>query len=591
MKYQLIKPTQNNLTVTQQILANRDIPQEDWDHYLNTTDDDINSYLYFGYNVIADAAAALATTISNQQDCLVVIDADCDGFTSSALLINYLYKISPTWVQQHVSWFIHDEKQHGLSDVINVHFKKHFSLIITPDSSSNDYEEHKQFKENGVTILVLDHHEADMIDPNAIIINNQLSDYPNKDFSGVGVTWQFCRYLDSLLHANYADDFLDLVALGNLADMMSFRSIETKHLILKGLKEENIKNPFIAAMRDKNSFKLGEHLTYMGVAFYIAPFVNAIVRSGDREEKELVFESMLSFKAFEYVPSTKRGHKLGEMEQKVQQAVRVVTNVKNRQTKAQDAGMERIEGMIKDLNLLNHKVLLFLMKPGEIDKNIAGLIANKIMAKYQRPCCILTRVEDENGVVYQGSARGCDKVGVNTFKDICAATGEIVFAAGHQGAFGLAIEESHIQSFIDKTDELLKDMADEAVYYVDFIKTPEELRTQSSLILDIADMEDLWGKDMDEPYIAIVNIKVTSDMVTIYRKTNNTLKITLPQTNISLMKFDASDEECDLLQTNNHGYVEIDVVGRCNKNEWNGNISPQIFIEDYQVKNRSEYFF
>ena len=102
---------------------------------------------------------------------------------------------------------------------------------------------------------------------------------------------------------------------------------------------------------------------------------------------------MLKHEAFKEVLSTKRGHLLGEKEQLVEQAMRVVTNVKNRQTKAQDAGLAIIEDMIVSRHLLDHKVLLFLLEPGQIDKNIAGLIANKIMAKYQRPTCILTKVE------------------------------------------------------------------------------------------------------------------------------------------------------------------------------------------------------
>jgi len=74
--------------------------------------------------------------------------------------------------------------------------------------------------------------------------------------------------------------------------------------------------------------------------------------------------------------------------------MRVVTNVKNRQTKAQDSGLATIENMIEEQNLLSHKVLLFLLEPGQVDRNIAGLIANKIMAKYQRPVCLLTKVTE-----------------------------------------------------------------------------------------------------------------------------------------------------------------------------------------------------
>lgn len=79
---------------------------------------------------------------------------------------------------------------------------------------TNDIKECQQLQEMGCSVIILDHHIQDIENPYAIIINNQTSDYPNKELSGVGVTWQFCRYLDSLLKQNFADQYLDLVALG-----------------------------------------------------------------------------------------------------------------------------------------------------------------------------------------------------------------------------------------------------------------------------------------------------------------------------------------------------------------------------------------
>lgn len=55
---------------------------------------------------------------------------------------------------------------------------------------------------------------------------------------------------------------------------------------------------------------------------------------------------MLKHKAFITLPSTKRGHTIEETEQLVEQAMRIVTNVKARQTKAQDAGLELLEQLI-----------------------------------------------------------------------------------------------------------------------------------------------------------------------------------------------------------------------------------------------------
>ena len=594
MKYTLIKPINQNYSPIEQILTNRNIPLKMIPHYLNTTDADINPPQSLGEDKLKAAAATLITTIKNNDAALVIIDSDADGFTSAATLINYLHDLFPAWVENKIKYRVHDGKQHGLNDHINwilnvvddIGDERNFSLVIIPDAGSNDAKECTELKERGISTIILDHHVCDVQNSDAIVINNQLSDYPNKDFSGVGIVWQFCRYLDKLLQTNYANNYLDLVALGNCADMMSMTSLETKHLENKGF--QNLKNPFFAYLAQKNAYSMKNKINHMSVAFYIAPYINAICRSGSIEEKNLTFESMLKYKAFTYLLSTKKGHAPGEIELLVDQAMRVVTNVKARQTKVQDSSLGLLENMIIEQDLLQHKVLLFLLEPGQIDKNVAGLAANKIMAKYQRPVCILTRGETEQGISYQGSARGCDKVGITDFKSICAETGVTQFQSGHPGAFGLGILETNIQAFIKKTDELLKDMASEPIYYVDYIYKGNDIK--SSDILTIAQMDDLWGKNIDEPFLCIEHLKVSEDMVTVYQKKDNTLKITLPN-GISLMKFKATDEECYKLQNNNTGYYELNIIGRANKNEWMGNVTAQIFIEDYEIVDSSKYIF
>ena len=606
MKFQLIQSSLNPLTTStvELVLNNRGIKSENIEHYLNTTDEDINNPLLFGEERLAAAARALIKNIADNKNCLIVVDSDCDGYTSSALLINYLYDLFPAWVQNNLQYYIHDGKQHGLSDCINGVLENDYSLVILPDSSSNDYDYHKKLKLNGTDIIVLDHHEAEKISEDAYIINNQLSDYPNKDFSGVGVTWQFCRYIDLLMKTKYAEEYVDLVALGNCADMMDTRSIETKHIINKGFKQENLKNPFIYEMANKNHFKLGSgDLTFMGVAFYIAPFVNAMVRSGTAEERQILFKSMLKFEAFNQIPSNKRGHKFGETERVVDQAIRTVTNVKNRQTRAQDAGMEFLEEMIERQNLLEHKVLLFLLEPSQIDRNIAGLIANKLMAKYQRPCCVLTKVTERmsNGgtrVSYQGSARGYDKSGITNFKDICAAAPSTIFAEGHQSAFGLGIECGYLEEefgaevygegilqFIAHTDEVLKDMVSEPMYYVDYIFTDKD--TNIDAVIEIADMKSIWSSSVDEPLIAVKNLKVTKGMLNFYKE--NTIKISMSN-DLALMIFNTNRETYEKLYSE-EGYVEINAVCRCNKNEWNGYVTAQLFIEEFEILDSCVYIF
>ena len=442
MKYKLINQPNKNFSAIQQILFNRGIEEQDILHYLNLSDQDINTPFSLGEDNLLKGLILIANAVKNNKKVLVVVDCDCDGFTAAALLIDYLHELFPSWVENKIDWFLHEGKQHGLSDCYKYAIENQYLLVICPDSSSNNYTYHAELVKAGTDVLVLDHHLASKVSQNAVIINNQLSDYPNKELSGVGVTWQFCRYIDSILNCNYANNFLDLVALGGCGDMMSLKSMETRYLISKGFKLENIKNPFISYMIDKNSFPLSKAdyissnpemgCTSMGAAFFIVPFVNAVTRSGTMEEKQLLFKSMLPHKAFERVLSTKRGHKLGEEEQLIIQAIRTVTNVKNRQTKAETAGMQLLESKLaaNPSILEDHKILLFLLAQGEIEPQIRGLIANKMMAKYQKPCCLLTYTDRDGTDAFEGSMRGYTKTGIDSFKEVLEQCPGVIYVQG-----------------------------------------------------------------------------------------------------------------------------------------------------------------
>lgn len=590
-------PIQYDSTLAQ-ILITRGVSPDDVKRYsLASLETEVNSPYAFGEELMEAALKLLVGHINKNHKALVVVDCDVDGNTSAALLLNYLHKLFPAWVENNVDYCFHDGKQHGLSDQVRYLDETPYALIICPDSASNDTEECQILKEDCIDVLILDHHDFDKENPYATIINNQdgYSNYPNKALSGVGVVWQFCRYIDSIMNVDYANDFLDLVAIGLIGDMMDIRSLETKALITAGLK--NLKNPYIYYMAKKNAFKLGNKITPMGAAFYIVPLLNAIQRSGTQEEKKLVFESMLEYKAFTKVLSTKRGRKPGEMEQLVEQAMRVSTNVKNRQTRVQDASLEALEKKIENEHLLDHKVLLILLDDDNIPAEVRGLIANKFMAKYQRPCCLLTKGEEYSGqtmdgyryeTVYAGSARGCSIAGIDDFKQLCLDTNDIGYAIGHPNAFGLKIYKRDLQDFIEKTDEILKDMSDQAIYYVDYIFEGQNCNPQ--VILDIAEMSDYWGSELDEALVAITGLKVTKDMVDIYRKKVNTLKIML-KNGVTIIKFGADEELCEKLTDKNSGFVELDIVGKCNANEWNGNVTPQIFMEDYNIIDSNKYYF
>ncbi len=587
MEYNLITPlfpvTEQN-TLVERVFANRGIDPQNVEHYLHTTDADILDPLLI--DNMEEGAKMLVQHIAQNDNVLIQVDSDCDGFTSAAGLINYLNCLFPGFVQNHIKYRIHTGKQHGIIvDTVPADVK----LVIAPDSSSNDYEQHKLLKEKGVDVLVIDHHEADKVSENAVVINNQLCNYPTKSLSGVGMVYKFCCYLDRLMGVNYADKIIDLVALGLVGDMMDLRDFETKHLVVRGINE--IRNPFLKEMIKKQDYSISRAggLCPFAESFYIVPQINATIRMGNADEKLMLFESMLDYRALEQVPSTKRGCK-GQVETRVEQACRNCTNIKNRQTKARDASLNTIEHTIEENNLLENKILIVKLGPEcATDKNLTGLIANQLMAKYQRPVLLLSQTTDEeHGLAWMGSGRGYDKSKFTDLRKFLKDSNLVFLAEGHANALGVGIADDKIDEFIEYSNYALKDLNFTPCYRVDFIFSGSDYRSKD--IIDIADLKSIWGQGVEEPLVAFEHINITKDKVQLMsRDKNPTLKITLPS-GMSLIKFGSSEEEYESLCSDS-GCVTINVVGTCNKNEWNGVITPQIMIEDYEIVSTQQYYF
>ena len=584
MEYQLMTPNipTKDLSVVEWVLANRGIMPQNIYHYLHTTDADIIEPSTIAR--IHDGVKMLWSHIANYDKIFIQVDSDADGFTSAAALINYLHHFAPAYTENYVSYRLHQGKEHGLiPDTIPDDVK----LVIAPDSSSNDYQQHLELWNKGIDVLVIDHHEAAKVSEYACVINNQLCDYPTKSLSGVGMVYKFCSYMDELFGFNYADELLDLVAIGMIADMMDLRDYETHHLITKGL--QNIINPFIRGMVDKQAYSLKNRITPIGIAFYIAPYINATIRVGTHDEKLLLFESMLNHLGYKEIPSTKRGC-AGQLESRAEQAVRTCVNVKSRQTRARDASLDEIKTIIYNEDLLSHKILAIRLT-SPVEKNLTGLIANQLMSEYQRPVLLLNQVITDGIITWEGSGRNYGHSKLTNLRSFLLETGLVMYAEGHASAFGVGITDNNFDAFIEKTDELLADMDFTPTYKVDFIFDGKALTFNPNEILEIAELDYIWGQNIDEPYVAIENVIVSTGNITLMSPDKKpTLKITL-QNGLSLIKFGSSQEEYDqLCDLGDNGYYNLTVVGRCNENEWMGNITPQLFIEDYDIVNKGWYF-
>ncbi len=290
MKYKLRKnyPTQAGHAL-RAILRDRGV--EDVEKFINPSFScELNPY---DLDNIEAAVDMLLRHLRCGSSILFIVDCDADGYTSASILWLYIKNIFP---QADLNFMIHEHKQHGLHDVILniIDDKQQYDLVICPDSASYDVDEHQLLNENGVDCLIIDHHEQ-LYDndgnavvsnaPNTIIVNNQLSNYSNKSLCGAGVVYKMCEVLDDTLGIQKATDYLDLVALGEIADVMDRTNTETNYLIMTGLK--NIKNKGFQTLLEAQSYSLKERaiqpyegLTPIDVAFYIAPLINALTRVG-----------------------------------------------------------------------------------------------------------------------------------------------------------------------------------------------------------------------------------------------------------------------------------------------------------------------
>lgn len=567
MRYN-IYPEHYGMSIMDNILMNRGVDYSELEDWKEGSLDQVQSWK--DLDNIEEFCAQLHSAMEENKNTLFVVDSDCDGFTSSAIMINFCYSIDKQFCYKHVSYALHEGKQHGLADI---DVPDDIEVVVVMDAGTNDFEQQRALQERGKTVLIGDHHECD--DPcfdYAVIVNNQLSaKYRNKDLSGAGIAWQICRAYNDIYNAFGKID-MDMAALGLAGDMMAYNSLETRAIIKNGL--TRIMNPFMAGMIKKNDYSIrhkgGVH--YQSIAYFVVPYVNAVMRVGNQEEKELLFKSMLDMHTHWHVPSTKRGEE-GKYVELIDEALLMVERVKRRQTEIQDMMVEEAAAQIEKYDLLSHPILVIRFKPGQTASGMLGVIANKLQSIYQKPTLVFV----DDGKMLKGSARNYAKSDIQDFRGYCRDSGLFSLAEGHASAFGAQMETSNLSEFLKKADEEMENST-EPVYWVDYEWKIGDFQAKD--VLEIGDHRDYWGQQMDEPLIAISQIpvsKIRTELMSPDKKP--TTKITLPN-GVELIKFKSSMSEKDWL---NRMY-KFSVVGRCVKNEYMGNVKPEIIIDDWEVQ-------
>lgn len=590
MKYRLRKEYSTNPDkALKELLIDRGV--EDIENFLNPTKDcELNPH---HLKNIDAAAEKLLYHLRRNSDILFIVDCDADGFTSSAILWLYIKHIFP---EARLEFTVHEHKQHGLNDKIDwITDEAKWDLVVCPDAGSYDVMEHRALGELGMDIICLDHHDQLYDDkgnpvisnlPNAIVVNNQLSpDYSNKSLCGAGVVYKFCEVLDEILGIDQAHNYIDLAALGEIADVMDRTDVETNYIMMEGLK--NIHNEGFRTLIEAQAYSLKEKAVspYVGlspidIAFYIAPLINAITRVGTLSEKETMFYCFIE--PNKAMPSSKRGAKPGDIEYAAEQTARVGKNAKSRQDRLKEQALGIVDFKIQKDGLDDNNIIVVELDGSDnIPQELTGLIAMNVVSKYHKPVMIGRR---NNNNEIQGSIRSDGNfAGLPSFKKFLEDSGLVTYTAGHDNAAGWGLNGDKLDALLNYANSHLKAEDFENCYIVDYILDGSEYNDE--LLGCLAAHPEYFGNHIDEPMIVIKNIPLQN--VSVMGADKSSIKISY--NGIDYVKFKDTDFIEEVMKNR---MKKLTVYGRANLNEWMGKQSVQIFISDYELKeDDSKYDF
>lgn len=345
-------------------------------------------------------------------------DYDVDGITATSLAKDFLAQrgIQAThYIPDRLTtgYGLHPQ---GIQDLATQGVR----LLVTVDCGISNTQEVRIAKNLGMTVVITDHHLPGKELPAAdAIINPKIGTWPSHDLSGVGVSFLLMAALNHLLPGPRLDirAYLDLVALGTIADVVPLDA-QNRILVKNGLLliKDGCRTG-IRALKDISGLPPGESIGAGAIGFALAPRINAAGRIGD---PNLAVQLLL-----EKDPAAARdcARQLDQLNAK-------------RKTEEQRILEEAVIQAETQIHLPG-----FVLHSEHWHSGIIGIVASRIVDRYQRPCLILTK---ENGI-FKGSGRGIPEFDLHAALTACK---ECLYTyGGHRQAAGVKLEPFHLTKF------------------------------------------------------------------------------------------------------------------------------------------------
>ena len=546
------------------ILGNRDIVDPKLvDMYINPS---LNK-LHNPYDLpdMTEAIDIIIETIQENGEIRIFGDYDQDGIASVMTLLDGLL-----FYYDNISYDIPHRVDEGYgisSGMSDKAIEDKVSLVITCDNGITGFDQIKKLKENGIIVIVTDHHQiekedkdgwVDQILPDAdCVINPHRLDskYPFTDLCGAGVSFKLMQALYMKLDGDfeYLASLLEYVAMGTVCDIVSLTD-ENRIFVIEGLKRLNITEKYaIKILLEEAGWN--KEIDEYTLGFIIGPLMNA---TGRLSTAKLAIELLTE-----------------EDMDRIRQLAKELVELNNTRKNLTQEGLYKCDKLVKE-NSYNKGDVIVVYEPS-IDESICGIVAGRIKEKYYRPTIVLTN-SAEDGIL-KGSGRSIETY--NMHKAILPFEDKLESFGGHPMACGLSIKNDMVddfRNFLNSQSKLTKNDLEEVINIDTQIKI-------SKLSLEFAEKLDKYrpfGKDNPRPVFANKGVDIAD--IQMIGKDKKTMRINLHQNGryFNSIKFNAVDdyEYLKLKFNNNVKGNKIDIVYYPDVNEFRGNKNLRLRLID-----------
>ena len=489
------------------------------------------------------AVARVREALERDESILVYGDYDCDGVTATALLYSYLLTLT-----DRVDYYIPSRMTdgYGLSDATAARIVEgDVDLVITVDNGIASVAEAAYFAENGVDLIVTDHHIPGPVLPDCCAVvdpHREDDDSPCKDLAGVGVAMKLCAALEDGDYETVLRDAGDLLTIGTIADIVPLVG-ENRTLVTQGLPLiERTDRPGLSLLLEKLSLR-GKKLTSSSVAFGVAPKINAAGRMGTADAAiELLLTDDFD-RAQELVDDI-----LSSNAARVKEEARII---------------EEASEEIRTRSLARERVLVVAGR--DWHPGVIGIVAARLTDRYGVPACVITTEADG---VCRGSARSVEGFSIY---DALSAVGDLLLRfGGHAGAAGFALEEKNLDAFRQAINAYAAGR--DPVFPTLDIECRLVPRHLDASVLESLSLLEPFGAGNPAPVFGLFGMTITS-VSGLSQNKHTKLGLTKDGVNLTAPYFGVSPENFDYQVGDT-----VDLAVTLERNEFRGSVSVSVYV-------------